>query len=85
MGNQGSFMEKVYVYLPVLMCHSKMDYSDKGTMWNIRTAYFAEQASTKGKHKGQAHLLCRLQQAVGTTAVTATAAVVSYIPVTNNG
>ncbi|CAM9955341.1 unnamed protein product [Ectocarpus fasciculatus] len=43
MGNQGSFMEKVYVYLPVLMCHSKMDYSDQGTMWNIRAAYFAEQ------------------------------------------
>lgn len=46
MGNQGSFMEKVYVYLPVLMCHSKMDYTDKTTMWNIRAAYFAEQAST---------------------------------------
>lgn len=45
MGNQGSFMEKVYVYLPVLMCHSKMDYSDKTTMWNIRATYFAEQAS----------------------------------------
>ncbi|CBN75945.1 conserved unknown protein [Ectocarpus siliculosus] len=43
MGNQGSFMEKVYVYLPVLMCHSKMDYSDKSTLWNIRAAYFAEQ------------------------------------------
>lgn len=46
MGNQGSFMEKVYVYLPVLMCHSKMDYTDKGTIWNIRAAYFGEQAST---------------------------------------
>ncbi|CAN0442695.1 unnamed protein product [Ectocarpus sp. 13 AM-2016] len=27
------------------MCHSKMDYSDKSTLWNIRSAYFAEQAS----------------------------------------
>lgn len=49
MGNQGSFMEKVYVYLPVLMCHSKMDYGDKATMWNIRAAYFAEQASGRGR------------------------------------
>ncbi|CAM9362508.1 unnamed protein product [Ectocarpus sp. 12 AP-2014] len=48
MGNQGSFMEKVYVYLPVLMCHSKMDYSDKSTLWNVRSAYFAEQASNIG-------------------------------------
>ncbi len=45
MGNQGSFMEKVYLYLPVLLCHSNMDYSDKTTMWNIRVAYFAEQVS----------------------------------------
>lgn len=43
MGNNGSFMEKVYVYLPVLMCHSRMDYSNKSTMWNIRTTYFFEQ------------------------------------------
>lgn len=49
MGNQGSFMEKVYVYLPVLMCHSKMDYEDRATMWNIRAAYFAEQASRPHK------------------------------------
>lgn len=48
MGNQGSFMEKVYVYLPVLMCHSKMDYDDAATVWNIRAAYFAEQASAHG-------------------------------------
>ncbi|CAM9878359.1 unnamed protein product [Ectocarpus sp. 12 AP-2014] len=48
MGNQGSFMEKVYVYLPVLMCHSKMDYSDMSTLWNVRAAYFAEQASNIG-------------------------------------
>lgn len=45
MGNQGSFMEKVYLYLPVLLCHSNMDYNDKTTMWNIRAAYFAEQVS----------------------------------------
>eukprot|EP00903_Cladosiphon_okamuranus_P006348 g6218.t1 len=45
MGNQGSFMEKIYVYLPVLMCHSKMDYEDKRTVWNIRAAYFSEQVA----------------------------------------
>lgn len=45
MGNNGSFMEKVYVYLPVLMCHSRMDYGDRTTMRNIRLGYFFEQAS----------------------------------------
>lgn len=45
MGNNGSFMEKVYVYLPVLMCHSKMDYGDRATMRYIRLGYFFEQAS----------------------------------------
>lgn len=55
MGNQGSFMEKVYVYLPVLMCHSKMDYEDKATMWNIRAAYFAEQASQQAQQAQGAH------------------------------
>lgn len=45
MGNNGSFMEKVYVYLPVLMCHSKMDYGNRVTMRNIRVGYFVEQAS----------------------------------------
>ena len=45
MGNNGSFMEKVYVYLPVLMCHSKMDYGNRVTMRNIRLGYFIEQAS----------------------------------------
>lgn len=39
-------MEKVYLYLPVLMCHSRTDYNDPTTIWNIRAAYFAEQAST---------------------------------------
>lgn len=51
MGNQGSFMEKVYVYLPVLMCHSKMDYEDRATMWNIRAAYVAEQASRRSRRR----------------------------------
>lgn len=45
MGNNGSFMEKVYVYLPVIMCHSKIDYGDRTTMRYIRLGYFLEQAS----------------------------------------
>ncbi|CAM9261942.1 unnamed protein product [Ascophyllum nodosum] len=45
MGNNGSFMEKVYVYLPVLMCHSRMDYKDAVTVRNIRLAYGLEQVA----------------------------------------
>ena len=48
MGNNGSFMEKVYVYLPVLMCHSRMDYKDAVTVRNIRLAYGLEQVSASG-------------------------------------
>lgn len=51
MGNQGSFMEKVYVYLPALMCHSSMDYDDAATMRNIRVVYFAEQVNSAEAEK----------------------------------
>lgn len=43
MGNSNSIMEKVYIFLPVVMFHSRMDYSDPSTLRTIRTIYFAEQ------------------------------------------
>lgn len=43
MGNSNSFMEKVYIYLPIVMFHSRMNYNDPNTMTTMRVAYFAEQ------------------------------------------
>lgn len=43
MGNNNSIMEKVYIFLPVVMFHSRMDYSDPSTLSTIRAIYFAEQ------------------------------------------
>lgn len=43
MGNSGSLMEKIYIYLPVIMFNSRMDYSDPKTLRIMRIVYFAEQ------------------------------------------
>lgn len=51
MGNNNSLLQKVYLYLPVVMCHSRMDYGNPVTMRTMRMAYFLEQVS----------LDCRLQ------------------------
>lgn len=43
MGNSSSFMEKIYIYLPVIMFNSRMDYSDPTTLRTMRIVYFVEQ------------------------------------------
>ena len=43
MGNNGSMMEKIYIYLPVIMFNSRMDYSDPKTLRTMRIVYFVEQ------------------------------------------
>ncbi|CAM9203290.1 unnamed protein product, partial [Discosporangium mesarthrocarpum] len=40
--NNSSIMERVYLVLPALMFHSKLDYNDGSTLFNIRLAYYGE-------------------------------------------
>lgn len=43
MGNSNSFMEKIYIYLPVIMLNSRMDYENPSTLRTLRMVYFVEQ------------------------------------------